>query len=59
MEIEQISFDNITTLYNFVMVLFPILAILEIGLYLLYLFKVKWMFTKSYEIEHLFSSILG
>ena len=42
MNMEKVSFDNMTILYYLVIVLFPILSIMEIGLYLLYQYKVNY-----------------
>ena len=41
MNIEQVSYDNVTSLFYMVVILFPLLAILEICLYCLYQFKVN------------------
>ena len=41
MNIEQVSYDNLTTLFHLVVFLFPLLSILEICLYCLYQFKVN------------------
>ena len=40
MNIEKVSYDNISILFNIVLYIFPFLSFLEICLYCLYQFKV-------------------
>ena len=41
MDSEQVSYDNVKFLFYFALIAFPVLAVLEILLYVLYQYKVN------------------
>ena len=60
MNIEQVSYDNTTSLFYVATVVFPFLTMLELCVYLLYQYKVKFnILVFTIKQNQIFSFILG